>query len=69
MSASTGGGTVVGRGRRVPWGEVLLSATGSVSWAVAAMAGAAALGLRLLEADASGAGASDAGAWRALRGR
>ncbi|MEU9604400.1 streptophobe family protein [Streptomyces sp. NPDC048057] len=43
-----------GRGSRVPWGEVLLSAVATVSWAFVGMAGVAALGLHLLEADASG---------------
>jgi hypothetical protein len=41
-------------GTRVPWGDVLLSAIASVSWALIGMAGTAALGLHLLEADASG---------------
>ncbi|MCD9878967.1 streptophobe family protein [Streptomyces guryensis] len=41
-------------GPRVPWGDVLLSAIASVSWALIGMAGTAALGLHLLEADASG---------------
>ncbi|MGW2569384.1 streptophobe family protein [Streptomyces sp. NPDC001537] len=44
----------VGSGTRVPWGDVLLSAIASVSWALIGMAGTAALGLHLLEADASG---------------
>lgn len=38
---------------RVPWGNVLLSAISAVSWALIGMAGAAALGLHLLEADAT----------------
>ncbi|MEU3250244.1 streptophobe family protein [Streptomyces sp. NPDC006997] len=38
---------------KVPWVDVLLSAVASVSWALIGMAGAAALGLHLLEADAS----------------
>ncbi|MDX2541021.1 streptophobe family protein [Streptomyces sp. WI04-05B] len=38
---------------RVPWGNVLLSAISAVSWALIAMAGTAALGLHLLEADAT----------------
>ncbi|MEU6258313.1 streptophobe family protein [Streptomyces sp. NPDC047043] len=42
------------RGTRVPWGDVLLSAIAAVSWALIGMAGTAALGLHLLEADASG---------------
>ncbi len=41
-------------GRRVPWGDVLLSAIASVSWALIGMAGTAALGLHLLDADAEG---------------
>ncbi|NUS04510.1 MAG: hypothetical protein HOV97_18355, partial [Nonomuraea sp.] len=42
------------RDTRVPWGDVLLSSIASVSWALIGMAGTAALGLHLLEADASG---------------
>ncbi|MFJ4815057.1 streptophobe family protein [Streptomyces sp. NPDC088801] len=38
----------------VPWGDVLMSAVAAVSWALIGMAGTAALGLRLLEADAAG---------------
>ncbi|MFD0314107.1 streptophobe family protein [Streptomyces flavalbus] len=38
---------------KVPWVDVLLSAVAAVSWALIGMAGAAALGLHLLEADAS----------------
>ncbi|MET7704395.1 streptophobe family protein, partial [Streptomyces sp. NPDC005485] len=41
-------------GRRVPWGDVLLAAIASVSWALIGMAGVAALGLHLLEADTAG---------------
>ncbi|MEU7341886.1 streptophobe family protein [Streptomyces sp. NPDC007074] len=44
----------VGRGGRVPWGDVLLSAIASVSWALIAMAGTAALGLHLVGADDAG---------------
>lgn len=44
----------VGHDRRVPWGDVLLSAIASVSWALIAMAGTAALGLHLVGADAAG---------------
>ncbi|WP_218963938.1 MULTISPECIES: streptophobe family protein [Streptomyces] len=40
--------------RRVPWGDVLLSAIAAVSWALIGMAGTAALGLHLLEADTAG---------------
>ncbi|MDV9178857.1 streptophobe family protein, partial [Streptomyces sp. W16] len=39
---------------RVPWGDVLLSAIASVSWALIGMAGTAALGLHLLGADTAG---------------
>lgn len=53
MSASTSVGTE-GHDARVPWGDVLLSAIASVSWALIGMAGTAALGLRLLDADAAG---------------
>ncbi|WP_329298889.1 streptophobe family protein [Streptomyces sp. NBC_00659] len=42
-----------GSARRVPWGDVLLSAVASVSWALIGMAGTAALGLHLLGADAA----------------
>ncbi|MGC0209977.1 streptophobe family protein [Streptomyces levis] len=38
----------------MPWGDVLMSAVAAVSWALIGMAGTAALGLRLLEADAAG---------------
>ncbi|CAL9621508.1 hypothetical protein SUDANB105_05852 [Streptomyces sp. enrichment culture] len=41
-------------GTKVPWVDVLLSAIAAVSWALIGMAGTAALGLRLLEADAAG---------------
>ncbi|GAA0279458.1 hypothetical protein GCM10010302_16470 [Streptomyces polychromogenes] len=49
--------------RRVRWGEVLLSALAAVGCAVAAMAGVAALGLHLLDADVQGGrlGADDRG--------
>ncbi|MGV9645909.1 streptophobe family protein, partial [Streptomyces sp. NPDC003514] len=53
MSASTNVGTS-GPGRTgPPWGDVLLSAVVSVSWALIGMAGTAALGLHLLGADAT----------------
>ncbi|MGW0915580.1 streptophobe family protein [Streptomyces sp. NPDC002784] len=39
---------------KVPWVGVLLSAVAAVSWALIGMAGTAALGLRLLEADTAG---------------
>ncbi|MDX2950270.1 streptophobe family protein [Streptomyces caniscabiei] len=39
---------------RVPWGEVVVSAIAAVSWALIGMAGVAALGLHLLEADTAG---------------
>ncbi|MFJ8589712.1 streptophobe family protein [Streptomyces sp. NPDC093598] len=38
----------------MPWGDVLMSAVAAVSWALIGMAGTAALGLRLLEADRAG---------------
>ncbi|MGK5697240.1 streptophobe family protein, partial [Streptomyces sp. URMC 128] len=53
MGAGTGVGTARD-GTRVPWGDVLMSAVAAVSWALIGMAGTAALGLRLLEADAAG---------------
>ncbi|GAA3479833.1 streptophobe family protein [Streptomyces yanii] len=40
---------------RIPWGDVVLAAIASVSWAMAGMAGTAALGLHLLGADSAGA--------------
>ncbi|WP_338899041.1 streptophobe family protein [Streptomyces sp. TG1A-60] len=43
-----------GRGRSVPWGDVLFSAIAAVSWALIGMAATAALGLHLLEADSAG---------------
>ncbi|MGW0614527.1 streptophobe family protein [Streptomyces sp. NPDC002788] len=52
-----GAATEVGPARddaRVPWGDVLMSAVAAVSWALIGMAGTAALGLRLLEADTAG---------------
>ncbi|MFB6845471.1 streptophobe family protein [Streptomyces sp. NPDC056373] len=53
MSAAAGAGTAKGHGR-VPWGDVLVSAVAAVSWALIGMAGTAALGLRLLQADTAG---------------
>lgn len=53
MGAGTGVRTARD-GTRVPWGDVLMSAVAAVSWALIGMAGTAALGLRLLEADAAG---------------
>ncbi|SOD78924.1 hypothetical protein SAMN06272781_6333 [Streptomyces sp. 1222.2] len=44
----------LGRGGGVPWGDVLFSAIAAVSWALIGMAGTAALGLHLLEADTAG---------------
>ncbi|MBC7274189.1 MAG: hypothetical protein H5T76_36715, partial [Streptomyces sp.] len=41
-------------GSRLPWTDILLSAIASVSWALIGMAGVAALGLHLLEADTAG---------------
>ncbi|MGI5407306.1 streptophobe family protein [Streptomyces chartreusis] len=51
MGASTYVGT--SKGARLPWGDVLLSAIAAVSWALIGMAGTAALGLHLLEADSA----------------
>ncbi|MER7476802.1 streptophobe family protein [Streptomyces sp. NPDC126510] len=53
MSAAAGVGTAKGY-TRVPWGDVLMSAVAAVSWALIGMAGTAALGLRLLQADTAG---------------
>ncbi|MFJ5841938.1 streptophobe family protein [Streptomyces shenzhenensis] len=53
MGAATGVGTER-HGGRLPWEGVLLSAIAAVSWALIGMAGTAALGLRLLEADSAG---------------
>ncbi|MEU9632667.1 streptophobe family protein, partial [Streptomyces luteogriseus] len=53
MSAAAGAETVKDD-TRVPWGDVLMSAVAAVSWALIGMAGTAALGLRLLEADTAG---------------
>ncbi|MFF7563273.1 streptophobe family protein, partial [Streptomyces pseudovenezuelae] len=52
MSASTDVETTK-HAVRLPWGDILLSATAAVSWALIGMAGAAALGLHLLEADSA----------------
>ncbi|MFD9321997.1 streptophobe family protein [Streptomyces sp. NPDC060053] len=56
MSAGTGveGSGSAARGRGVPWIDVLLTAVAAVSWALIGMAGTAALGLHLLEADSAG---------------
>ncbi|MFG1672177.1 streptophobe family protein [Streptomyces sp. Y7] len=51
MSASTYVGT--SKDARLPWGDILLSAIAAVSWALIGMAGTAALGLHLLEADSA----------------
>ncbi|MFI5682903.1 streptophobe family protein [Streptomyces sp. NPDC051636] len=53
MSAATGAGTAR-HGTGLPWGDILLSAIAAVSWALIGMAGTAALGLHLLQADAAG---------------
>ncbi|MGY0066472.1 streptophobe family protein [Streptomyces sp. QTS137] len=53
MSAATGVDTT-GRDPRVPWVDVVMSAVAAVSWALIGMAGTAALGLRLLDADSAG---------------
>ncbi|KQX81757.1 streptophobe family protein [Streptomyces sp. Root1310] len=56
MSAGTGveGSGSTAHGRGVPWIDVLLAAVAAVSWALIGMAGTAALGLHLLEADSAG---------------
>src|SRR5882757_1544334 len=48
---ASGGGMAA---RSTPWVRVLVGALASVSWAFAAMAATAALGLHLLGADAAG---------------
>ncbi|AZM63051.1 MULTISPECIES: streptophobe family protein [unclassified Streptomyces] len=53
MGTATGTGAA-GAGTRVPWVDVLVSAVAAVSWSLIGMAGTAALGLRLLDADAAG---------------
>ncbi|MFJ3310166.1 streptophobe family protein [Streptomyces sp. NPDC086549] len=53
MSAATGVETTR-HGTRLPWGDILLSAVAAVSWALMGMAGTAALGLHLLQADTAG---------------
>ncbi|MEU1693541.1 streptophobe family protein [Streptomyces hirsutus] len=52
-SAATGVGTTE-HGTRVPWADVVMSAVAAVSWALIGMAGTAALGLHLLDADSAG---------------
>ncbi|MFJ9816574.1 streptophobe family protein [Streptomyces sp. NPDC101151] len=42
------------RGTSLPWVDILLSAIAAVSWALIGMAGTAALGLHLLQADSAG---------------
>ncbi|MEV8597941.1 streptophobe family protein [Streptomyces sp. NPDC052012] len=56
MSVATGAGSAgsVEDGTRVPWVDVVMSAVAAVSWALIGMAGTAALGLHLLEADSAG---------------
>ncbi|MFI2429724.1 streptophobe family protein [Streptomyces sp. NPDC018955] len=53
MSAATSAGAAR-PGTRVPWVDVVMSAVAAVSWALIGMAGTAALGLHLLDADAAG---------------
>ncbi|MGW4566941.1 streptophobe family protein [Streptomyces sp. NPDC004561] len=53
MSSATDARTAGHRGT-LPWTDVLLSAIAAVSWALIGMAGTAALGLHLLQADAAG---------------
>ncbi|TWD26847.1 hypothetical protein FB570_10219 [Streptomyces sp. T12] len=47
-------GPAAGRVTGLPWADVVMSAVAAVSWALIGMAGTAALGLRLLDADAAG---------------
>nr|WP_185302949.1 streptophobe family protein [Streptomyces finlayi] len=57
MRAGAGSGAGAARGaagRGIPWLDVVLASVASVSWALAAMAGTAALGLHLLGADSVG---------------
>ncbi|MFF7129564.1 streptophobe family protein [Streptomyces sp. NPDC008240] len=53
MSAATSVETAR-HGTSLPWTDILLSAIAAVSWALIGMAGTAALGLHLLQADAAG---------------
>ncbi|MFI0507205.1 streptophobe family protein [Streptomyces albogriseolus] len=53
MSTATGSAGP-GRDTGVPWADVVMSAVASVSWALIGMAGTAALGLHLLDADTAG---------------
>ncbi|MEU1406165.1 streptophobe family protein [Streptomyces sp. NPDC005728] len=53
MSAATGVETAR-HGTSLPWTDILLSAIAAVSWALIGMAGTAALGLHLLQADTAG---------------
>ncbi|WP_240810866.1 streptophobe family protein [Streptomyces tendae] len=48
------GAAAAGRDTGLPWADVVMSAVAAVSWALIGMAGTAALGLRLLDADAAG---------------
>ncbi|WP_218030502.1 streptophobe family protein, partial [Streptomyces viridosporus] len=53
MGAATSAGAAE-RGTRTPWADVVMSAVAAVSWALIGMAGTAALGLHLLDADSAG---------------
>ncbi|MFI2199184.1 streptophobe family protein [Streptomyces sp. NPDC020192] len=53
MSSATRAGTARRTGK-VPWVDAMLSAVAAVSWALIGMAGTAALGLHLLQADTAG---------------
>ncbi|WP_432053879.1 streptophobe family protein [Streptomyces sp. bgisy022] len=55
MGAATRAGTAGRDGGRVPWMDVVICAVTAVGWALIGMAGTAALGLHLLDADAAGA--------------
>ncbi|MER7737950.1 streptophobe family protein [Streptomyces sp. NPDC096538] len=48
------GAAAAGRDAGLPWADVVMSAVAAVSWALIGMAGTAALGLRLLDADTAG---------------
>ncbi|MET8896631.1 streptophobe family protein [Streptomyces albogriseolus] len=65
MSTATGSAGP-GRDAGVPWADVVMSAVAAVSWALIGMAGTAALGLHLLDADTAGSLAPMAAAVVAL---
>ncbi|WP_458078211.1 streptophobe family protein [Streptomyces sp. EMB26] len=65
MSTATGSAGP-GRATPVPWADVVMSAVAAVSWALIGMAGTAAVGLRLLDADTAGSSGPMAAAVVAL---